>query len=160
MNLLLRHVLPCDPSTYWERCVLDPEYSRALFLGPLEFVRYDITEQHDALHTVDRTVHAEPSAKGILALIKSSLPYVEHGRFDRVASEYVYGTTHPGAKSVRTRGRIRVTPMADGHCMRVCEMELEVKIPLMGATAERLIADDAKRAYDISAEFTGRWLRG
>jgi len=157
-EIVLVHVLPCTPSQYWELCVLDAEYGRQLFVDALGFRRYDVVRQSDAVHTVDREVLAEPNPAGVPAIARAGLAYRELGRLDRTRSEYVFMTSHPGAASVKTLGRIVCRPSGEVRCERRVEMQIKVGIPVVGPMLEGRIARNARKAYDMSAAFTAAWV--
>jgi hypothetical protein len=156
----LRHELPCDPTTYWERCVLDRDYNRELFLGELGFVRYDILWQRDAVRSVRRSVRAEPSPEGVPGFLKNYLAYVEEGDLDRARSLYSFRTVNEAAPGkIDIRGYMHAQAAGSGRCVRTTEIHVEVTMFGLGGFVEKRLAEDLTKSYEKSAEFTARWLR-
>jgi hypothetical protein len=163
-TLSLRHAMATPSARYWE-LLLDREYGRALFLGELGFVRYDVVEQHEnpsaalvapflpmmtpSPRRTLRVVEAEPRAAGIAKLLGKSLAYQEVGLLDRGNELYAFRTLHPYSRVegvMHFSGRERLT-----------ELHIQVSMPVVGVAVERAMADELRRSYDVSARFTDAW---
>jgi hypothetical protein len=165
MSLLtLRHEMDCDESTYWDKCVLDDEYNRRFFLEELKFNSYELIEQRDEGDTVVRKVRAEPKATNMPAAIKKaigdSFGYVEEGTYDRKAKRYRFRTI-PSAfpDKVKIQGTMRCEVIGPRRIARLSEVQVDVKVFMIGGIIEERIVDDIKRSYAKAAEFTNTWVK-
>jgi hypothetical protein len=165
MSLLtLRHEMDCDEGTYWDKCVLDEEYNRRFFLEELKFKSYELIEQRDEGDTVVRRARAESSAGNMPAAIKKvigdSFSYIEEGTFDRKAKRYAFRTI-PAAfpDKVKIQGTMRCEALGSKRVARISEIQVDVKVFIIGGMIEERIVDDIKRSYAKAAEFTNRWVK-
>jgi hypothetical protein len=156
IRLDLRHDLACDAETYWS-CILDDLYAHALFVETLKFKRYDATNR-DLVRHVTRLVHAEPPPDGVPAILRSKLAYVEEGDLDRTRSLYTFFTVNRQVPGMRVRGCMHVQQLGQKRCRRTAEIHVEVKLLGLGGFVEDRLAKDLRRSYDVSAEFTDRWV--
>ncbi len=163
-NVVLRHEMNCDEETYWEKCVLNAEYNRRLFLEELKFLKYELVEQTDAGDTVTRRVKAEPEAGNMPGPMKKaigdSLGYVEEGTYDRKKKLYTFRTI-PAAfpDKVKIGGTMRCERLSEKKIARITDVKVEVKIFMIGGMIEDRITADLKRSYSKAAEFTNTWVR-
>jgi len=165
MNLLtLRHEIDCDESTYWEKCVLDDEYNKRFFLEELKFKSYELMERRDEGDTVVRKARAEPNTGSMPAAMKKamgdSFGYVEEGTFDRKARRYTFRTI-PAAfpDKVKIQGTMRCEAVGPKKIVRISEIQVDVKVFMIGGMIEDRIVDDIKRSYAKAAEFTNAWVK-
>jgi len=156
IRLDLCHDMACDAETYWS-CVLDDIYGRALFVETLKFTRYDATNR-DLVRHVTRLVHAEPPPDGVPAILRSKLAYVEEGDLDRTRSLYTFHTVNKQVPTMQVRGCMHVQQIGPKRCRRTTEIHIDVKLLGLGGFVEDRLARDLRRSYDVSAEFTDRWV--
>lgn len=162
-NVFIRHEMNVDEDTYWEKCVLAPEYNRRLFLEELKFQKWELVEQKDNGDTVTRRVKAEPEPKNLPGPVKKvvgdSLGYTEDGTFDRKRKVYSFKTI-PAALSdkLKIEGTMRAERLGDKKIARIVEVRVEVKIMLIGGMIEDRIVSDLKASYAKAAEFTNKWV--
>jgi len=162
-RLVMRHDMNCDVETYWEKCVLSPDYNKRLFLEELKFQKFELVEQKDEGDRVLRRVKAEPEPKNLPAPIKKvvgdSLGYTEEGTYDRKTKVYSFRTTPAAlADKLRISGTMRCEPAGAKKITRVVEIDIEVKIFMIGGMIEDRITTDMKRSYATAAEFTNKWV--
>ncbi len=165
MSLLtLRHEILCDEGTYWEKCVLDDEYNRRFFLEELKFQSYELIEQRDLGDTVVRKARAESKAGNMPAAVKKvigdSFSYIEEGKFDRKAKQYSFRTI-PAAfpDKVKIQGTMRCEVVGPKKIVRVSDIQVDVKIFVIGGMVEERILADIKHSYAKAAEFTNTWVK-
>lgn len=162
--LTLRHEMGCDESTYWEKCVLDAEYNRRLYLEELRFQTYELVEQREEGDLVVRKVRAEPKSANMPAPLKKaigdSFGYVEEGTYDRKTKRYTFRTV-PAAFSdkVKIRGTMQCETIGPKRILRISEVHVDVKVFMIGGLIEERIVDDIKRSFAKAAEFTDVWVR-
>ena len=163
-HLVLRHEMGCDTETYWEKCVLTEEYNRRLFLEALKFLKYELIEQKDTGDTVTRRVKAEPKTANLPAPLKKvigdSLGYTEEGSFDRKKKVYSFRSI-PAAfpEKVKIHGTMRCEPLGEKKVTRVTEIDIDVKIFMVGGMVEERIVSDMKDSYAKAAAFTNRYVK-
>jgi hypothetical protein len=163
-HLVLRHEMNCDADTYWEKCVLTEDYNRRLFLEQLKFLKYELIEQKDSGDKVTRRVKAEPESANLPGPLKKvvgdSLGYTEEGSYDRKTKVYSFRTI-PAAfpDKVKIVGTMRCEPLGDNKVTRVTEIDVDVKIFMVGGMVEERIVSDIKRSYASAAEFTNAYVK-
>jgi Protein of unknown function (DUF2505) len=163
-HLVLRHEMGCDTETYWEKCVLTEEYNRRLFLEALKFLNYELIEQKDTGDTVTRRVKAEPESRNLPGPIKKvvgdSLGYVEEGSYDRKTKVYTFRSI-PGAfpDKVKISGTMRCEPCGEKKVTRITEIQIDVKVFMIGGMIEDRITADMKESYAKAAEFTTAYVK-
>jgi hypothetical protein len=163
-SLVLRHEMDCDADTYWEKCVLTEEYNRRLFLEELKFLKYELIEQKDAGESVTRRVKAEPESANLPGPLKKvvgdSLGYTEEGTYDRKSKVYSFRTT-PAAfpDKVKIHGTMRCEPRGEKKVTRITEIQVDVKIFMVGGMVEDRIVADIKHSYAKAAEFTNTFVK-
>ncbi len=160
----MRHEVDCDADTYWEKCVLSEEYNKRLFMQELKFKSYELLEQKDLGDKVTRRVRAEPQPGNMPGPMKKavgdSLSYVEEGSYDRKTKLYTFRTI-PAAfgDKVKIQGTMRCEPAGEKKSVRVTEVQVEVKIFVVGGMIEDRIKNDLKQSYAKAAEFTNAWVK-
>lgn len=89
------------------------------------------------------------------------LVFVEESRFDRAAHTIDYRVEPNLPDKWRDRfashGRFTFRARPDGVARRI-EGEVQVRVPVLGIIAERLLVDDVKRSFGAEAEVLRRWL--
>jgi hypothetical protein len=162
--LTLRHEIGCDEATYWDKCVLDDEYNKRLYLGELKFLSYELVEQRDEGETVFRKVRAEPKAGNMPAALKKaigdSFGYTEEGTYDRKSKRYTFRTI-PAAFSdkVKIQGTMQCEAIGPKRILRISDVRVDVKVFMIGGMIEERIVDDIKRSFSKAAEFTETWVK-
>lgn len=160
----LRHEIACDENTYWDKCVLDDEYNKRLYLEALKFQSYELVEQRDEGERVVRKVRAEPRSGNMPGPIKKaigdSFGYLEEGTYDRKAKRYAFRTI-PAAfpDKVKIQGTMRCETIGPKRVLRVSEIQVDVKVFMIGGMIEERIVGDIKRSFDKAAEFTDIWVK-
>lgn len=155
----LRHELACDPDTYWA-CVLDPAYNHELFIGCLQFIRYEVTAQRDMGDHVLREVRAEASRVGVPGFLQKALPYIEEGELDRQRSLYSFRTINETmGDRVKIHGYMHCAVLGPKRCLRTTEIHIDVTMLGVGGFVENRLATDLTKSYNVSAEFTNRWVQ-
>lgn len=89
------------------------------------------------------------------------LVFVEESVFDRAAHRIDYRVEPNLPPKWRDRfashGCFTFAPVADGVARRI-EGEVEVRVPVLGGIAERLLVEDVKRSFAAEAAVLRRWL--
>jgi len=158
-HLVLHHELHCDPDTYWA-CVLDQAYNQELFISCLQFVRYEVTMQRDMGDHVLRQVRAEASRAGVPGFLQKALPYIEEGDLDRPRSLYSFRTINETmGNQVKIHGYMHCAELGPRRCHRTTEIHIDVTMLGLGGFVENRLGNDLTKSYNVSAEFTNRWVR-
>jgi hypothetical protein len=162
MKVVMSHPFDCTPDTFWRRIFFDDEYNRALFVGELGFPAWEVRKLERTDARVDRTVFITPQQKGpevLRKVISGTLSYEEIGTW--TASDGVYRfRTVPNSMAEKTRieGTIRAKPVGADRMERQLELDVEVKVMLVGGTIEKFLAGEIRSNYDHGAAFTRRWI--
>ena len=134
----LRTEIDCSEDVFWNKCILDEEFNRRLFLDLLKFNGYRLLESRDDGQKLVKRQEVEPTVNGLPGPLKKllgdKLSYVEEGVFDRATRTY----------------RFKVQPSA--------LPDIEVKVFAVGGMAEERIATDLKHSYVTAAGFIRTFL--
>ena len=162
MKVPVSHTLDCTVETFWKRIFFDRAYNEALFLGEMKFPAYELVELKESPERIDRKVRVTPPQKGpdiVRKLVKGTMAYEEIGAWTASDGVYRFKTiTSVMAEKIKIGGVIRVEPSGDKKIVRHADMEIEVKVMLVGGSIEKFLAEEIKSNYDVGAAFTNRWI--
>lgn len=129
--------------------------------------RIELLESRETDGVVRRRVRYTPAAAHRIPsfargrITEEMLVFVEESAFDRAAHRIDYRVEPNLPDQWRDRfashGRFTFAA-APGGVVRRIEGEVEVRVPLLGAIAERLLVDDVKRNFAAEAAALRRWL--
>lgn len=164
VKFTLRDIFHTDADTYWNRIFFDPEYNRRLYLEALKFRSWELVEltgEPGGVRT--RRMRTEPRSEApavVTKLVGGSIAYEETGRFDPASGIWRYEIkTSKLSDKVRIAGSLWVEPRGPKRIERVCECEVEVKVPLVGTTVEAFIEKTTRESYAATARFTNDFIR-
>ncbi|MDP3276169.1 MAG: DUF2505 domain-containing protein [Deltaproteobacteria bacterium] len=162
MRVTISHEFRTSAETFWERCFLDEEFNRKLYLEYLKFPAYQLVESRQDGEKTLRKVRVTPNQEApapIKKLLGGAFAYVEEGVLDRAKNLYHFKVT-PGtlADKIRSEGDFRLEKTSEKSVRRVIEMNIEVKIFGVGGVAEGFVSKSMQDTYARAAEFTSRYI--
>jgi hypothetical protein len=147
------------PLVQVERALLHPDLARHILAALDRLEAMDELERHETETEIVRKVRFRPRydvpsfARG--AIRREMTEYVEASRYDRRAHRLTYTIQPniPAAWSDRfvSRGTYTLTEDPGPRTRRHIEVELVIKVPLVGGLAERYIAEQVKANFDQEA---------
>jgi hypothetical protein len=92
--------------------------------------------------------------------IGDSFGYLEEGTFDRKEKRYSFRTI-PAAfpDKVKIQGTMRCETLGPKRIARISEIQVDVKVFMIGGMIEERIVTDIKHSYAKAAEFTNAWVK-
>ncbi len=146
--------------------IADPQlYDRlAPELPGLERIELILSEETDGRlrRRVRYTPRAQVPSFGRGLVTAEMMIWVEESVFDRAAQRIDYRVTPNLPERWRDRfdshGCFTFRQEADGVVRRI-EGEVVVRVPIVGAIAERLLVKEVRAGFDADAEVLTRWLR-
>jgi len=156
--------LPCTPDVFWKR-YLDPEYTRALYLGELGYKGLDVIE----ISETSRKLRVVPklNVPGPIASLLGDFAYEDHGTLDRDKNVWTWRMVQPavlapGAKPrknvVTTSGTLRIESTGEGTCRRTDTLTIEAHIFGLGSVIESSAEKEAQAAWAKEFAFLKRRL--
>jgi len=154
----MHHVFAA-PLAQVERAIFHPDLNAHLLTVLVRVEAMEELERNETETEIVRKVRVRPRyevpsfAKG--AIRREMTEYVEASRYDKRAHRFTY-TIHPnipaawGDKFV-SRGTYTLTEDPGPRTRRHIEVELTIKVPLVGGLAERYIAEQVKANFDQEA---------
>ncbi|RYG16074.1 DUF2505 family protein [bacterium] len=163
-QIRVRHEMECSEDTYWNKCVFNDEYNRKLYLEKLGFPRYNQIEMKDLGTSVTRKVDIDPPVAGLPGPVKKvigdKLSYLEEGTFDKASKRYSFKVT-PSTMADKTtvKGVLYTEALGENRCARIVEVEITVKVFMVGSLVEDKISGDLRSSYDAAAQFTNEFVK-
>jgi hypothetical protein len=159
MRLSFQDTFPCSPQAYWDG-LLDEELIAHLatssgtgFTLVEQREERGITVRHER-YTLPTAVPA-PIAR---AIGRTHFEYDQVTRLDPATHTATWRILPPaGSARVRAEGTFAVRAHPEG-CLRVMEGEVEVKVPLIGATIEKLVCEGISRAFEQGTAARRAWM--
>lgn len=163
-HLSLRHELNCTSATCFEKIIFSDEYNRRLFLELLKFPTFKTEAQNTDGDVWTRRARIEPPATGLPGPLKKiigdKLGYVEEGEWKKGSDTYKFRIIPDTmAEKTRIEGTIRCKDEGDGKCVRLAEIDFEVKVFMVGGMAEERMVTDTRASYDAGAKFINEYLK-
>lgn len=158
MKFEMRHELAATVAQL-ERAIFHPDFCARLLASLRKLEAMEELERNETEHEIVRRLRVRPRyelpsfAKG---RIKPEMTeYVEASRYDKRAHRFTY-TIHPNippawSDKFTSRGTYTLTDAPGGSTRRHIEVELVLKVPLIGGLAERYIAEQVKASFDEEA---------
>jgi hypothetical protein len=163
-EMSVRHEIETDEETYWKRCVLDPEFNRALFVDSLKFLGWKVLDQKDDDAKFTRRVQVDPPVDSMPAAVKKvvgdKLSYVEEGIFDKKTGRYSF-KIHPSTLADKTKvsGEMWCEKIGDKKIARHVKLSVEVKVFMVGGMIEERLIGDLQSSYGKGAAFTNAYVK-
>ena len=161
-SFTLTHELHCDVDTFW-KTFFDKDFNTKMFKEGLAFPSYDVLDQKDGDKEITRRAKVTPKMDvpgPVAKVLGGSFSYTEEGTFDKAAKIWRWKTTPSSmAEKVKSTGTVRVEPLGDGKCRRICDFELEGKIFGLGGIIEGALEKNLRSGWDKSAEWMNRHFK-
>ena len=151
------------PEQFWDEVFFDETYNQKLYTDALGFTGLDIQKMEggpgEARH---RVMVAEPKSEMPAVMKKiggNSVAYAGTGPFDPKTGSWTYRVvTNKVGDKVKIGGKLWCEPKGDDGCIRIAEVEIEVKIFGVGGTIEKFIEKQTRESYEKTATFTNQWI--
>jgi hypothetical protein len=162
-DFTVKNEFATDEETFWEKCFLDEEYNRRLYLETLKFPGWKLLEQKTDGNKIHRKVHIDPPVTGMPGPVKKALgdkfSYVEEGTYDKTTHRYTFKIT-PSVMpdKARTAGELWTEKLGDKKIVRHAKVHVEVKVFVIGGMVEDKLLGDLKHSYAEAAAFTQKFL--
>ena len=157
-RVVIEHDFECSEKGFWET-FLNLEYNQEMFLTEMRFARWELLKFEMTDGGMDRIVEVEPYVGQlpgpIRKVVGEKIAYREEGHLDRINNVYelrVIPGILPG--KIQVQGKQFTRPLEEGHCRRIFEATIEVKVFGVGGMIEKQIAGDMRKSYDAGARFT------
>lgn len=169
------HILPCDAATFWAAHLSD-DWNAHLF-GPegLGFASYTPMAHVEGPERTVRRQRCLPRPESVPPHLRrwvgDGLGYVEDGTWDALHGAapngtggfpvYAFRTTLDAMPNrARIEGAIWCQERAgQPFAVRVADIIVDVRVPLVGAAIERQLAADITRSYEAMPAILGRYLQ-
>jgi len=156
--------LSCTPDVFWN-LYLDPEYTRALYLGELGYKALEVLE----ITNTTRKLRVVPKLNlpGPVASLMGDFAYEDHGTLDREKNLWTWRMVQPavlapGAKPrknvVTTSGTLRIDSTGESACRRTDTLNIEAHIFGLGGVIESSAEKEAQAAWAKEFAFLKRRL--
>lgn len=165
MKFEIVHNLPASRETVIA-VMLEKAYYEFLQRNHPDVDRIELLSQEESGDVVRRRVHYQPkpiiSRVGPKKVPPEAMAWVEESQLDRRTGRLTF-TNVPVKDWVQermsNRGTIELRDMGPEHTTRVVSGDLNVKFPLLGGIAERIIFGKAKSILDGEARLFGEYLK-
>lgn len=160
MKLQLRHHFPVSPARAFEELFGD-DYENAVSADSRLERKVLLDEQRPTGRV--RRIHVVPEQRLPAAVAKvigaDRFSYVLEERHDRAGNRMDFTVTPDGMADRVSVGGSWAVKAAPGGCERVVEIDITVRIPVVGGRIEKQIAEDLRDSYESAARFAQRWLK-
>lgn len=163
MKFTVRNTFDTDVDTYWNEVFFSAEYTTRLYTEALAFKGFELVELTGAPgERRTRVMRTEPAAQApamVQKLIGESLTYTERGTWEPDTKLWSYAIeTNKLTDKVTIGGTLRAEPRPEGRCERFAEIEIQVRVPLVGGAVERFIEKTTRDSYVKAAKFTNEFI--
>jgi hypothetical protein len=152
----MRHEVACDADRFF-RIFFDRDFTTKMYTA-LEFPSFTIVEQHEDDKEIRRVVRATPKLDlpgPVAKVMGAGFSYTEEGRFDRATKRFAW-TLVPGsmADKVKNTGVVYCVPGSnEGSCVRVCDVDLTVKVFGLGGVIESALEKNLRAGWQRGADY-------
>ena len=163
-EVTLRHEIDTNEDTYWPTCVFDADFNTKLYVDALKFPGWKLLESKEDDATIQRRVQVDPPMGNMPGPLKKvlgdKLSYVEEGTFDKKSKRYSFKVI-PSTLADKTKvvGEMWVESLGPKKIARVCRINVEVKVFMVGGLVEDRILSDLRASYDKGTTFTNDYLK-
>jgi uncharacterized protein DUF2505 len=160
----IAHEFDCSEDTFWKIMFFDPEFNRRLYLETLRFPVWKVLEEKVTDDAVERRIEVQPLVENMPGPIKKVVGdrfgYIEEGTLDRKQKRYRFRII-PSSMADKTHisGQMRTERLGDKRVRRVVELEIEVKVFMIGKLVEQKTIDDTRASYEKMAGFLREYLK-
>jgi len=162
-EITVKHEINTDEDTFWNKLVFDEAFNKKMYEGGLKFPVWKILESKEDEATITRRVQVEPPTTDLPGPVKKvigdRLAYTEEGTFNKKAKRYSF-KVKPSTMGEKTKvsGELWVEKIDDKKIRRICRINVEVKIFVVGGMVEERILSDLKTSYDKGTTFTNDYI--
>lgn len=160
----MRHEIDCDEDTFWSKICFDEKFNKEMYEGAMKFPKWNLLSSNEDDAKIVRKVEVDPPKMELPAPLKKvigdKLGYVEEGTFDKKAKKYTFKVT-PSTMADKTKisGELWVEKIGDKKIRRLCRINVEVKVFVVGGMVEERILSDLRSSYDNSTAFTNKFIK-
>jgi len=160
---MLRHEINCDEDTYWSKIFFDDVFNRRLYLEHLRFPGWKPLDQKEDSAKITRRVQVDPPVGNLPGPLKKvigdRLSYTEEGTFDKASKKYSFKVT-PSTLTDKTKvsGEMWLENSGNKKVVRLCRIDVEVKVFMVGGMLEERILSDLRTSYDKGTSFTNDYI--
>lgn len=165
MRFQIRHTFSCSPTRFWE-IFFDARFNERLWADAMRAPKYELSND-----TVDASGDRQRRfqvvlpqlelPKAIAALINPEFGYTEQGTFSAKRNEYTFNQVLTVlSDKITLKGTIRLDPRGPEETVRIGDLEVGVRLPLIGGLGERAAESNLRKAWDEAARFTTAWIKG
>jgi hypothetical protein len=166
-EVTVRHELGCSAEEYWDKCIFDEGFNRALYVGHLHFHGVESVESRDVGDRRTKKATISPSLAGFPGPVKKlagdALKYSEDGYLDKKTGRYhakITPSTLADKTHVESELWCEPSPTGDANrCVRVARVKVEVKLFGLGSLVEEKIMRDIHASYDAEAACVAEWVK-
>ena len=162
MEATIRHTFDTDQDTYWSKVFFSRDYNTRLFAEALGFGYEILKFEEDPDGVRRRKVRIEPKAElpGFMKkLIGDGIQYTEEGSFDPAKKLWSYKVaTSKLSEKINISGTFFAEPKGEKKIDRVCVLNVNVKLPLVGGSVEEFIIRTTRESYDKVQVFTNKYI--
>jgi len=165
-EVTLRHEIDTDEDTYWAKIVFDESFNRKMYVEHMKFPGWKLLDQKDddANQKMTRRVQVDPEVGTLPGPLKKvigdKLSYLEEGTFDKKTKRYTF-KVQPSTLADKTKvsGEMWVEKLGEKKIARVCRINVEVKVFMVGGMVEERILGDLRSSYDKGTSFTNQYIK-
>lgn len=163
-EVTLKHEIDTDEDTFWEKIVFSEEFNKKLYEGVLKFPGWKLLDQKEDDGKISRKVAVNPPTGDLSAPLKKvigdRLSYTEEGTFDKKTKRYSFKVT-PSTMADKTKvsGELWAEKIGDKKIRRMCRINVEVKVFMVGGMVEERIMKDLRSSYDDSTTATNDYIK-
>lgn len=159
-----RHEFDCSEDTFWDACTFSEDFCKKLYLDVLKFPGWKVLEQTTNGDKLSRRVQIDPPLVGmpapVLKIVGDRFSYMEIGDYDRKAHRYTFEIKpSTAADKAKTSGVLWTEKLGDNRCARTAEVDVDVKVFLVGSMLEEKILADLKKSYEETSRYIGQYLK-
>ncbi len=163
-EVTLKHEIDTDEDTFWSKIVLDEAFNKKMYEGQLKFPAWKLLEMKEDDAKITRRVQVDPPVGDLPAAVKKiigdKLSYTEEGTFDKKTKRYTFKVTPSTmAEKTKVRGELWTEKLGDKKIMRMCKINVEVKIFVVGGMVEDRIMSDLRSSYENSTTITNQHIK-
>jgi len=158
------HEFDCTEDTFWEKVMFSDAFNHALYIETLKFPGWKVLEQKDDGQKITRKVKIDPPVTGMPGPVQKALgdkfSYVEEGTYDRATRKYTFKAT-PSTMADKTtiKGVLWTEPKGDAKIARHADIQVEVKVFMIGKMIEEKAITDMRNSYETGAKFTNEYVK-
>jgi hypothetical protein len=163
MRYSLSHVIEADADTFWS-LFFDKDFNDELYLRHLKYTSYEVlTDKIEPDGSRLRRTECVPKIDlpaPVRAIIGNSTGFTEVGHFDAATRRYTLQVVPAfGGDKITTTSELWVEADGDYRVKRLVTGAVSAKILGVSKLIEGIAERQTREMFELSAEFTNRWLR-